>query len=147
MTIQSRPVYQNFPTNKQVFGNPVNVFSRENSHKPVERPTPMSTTSRIPSLQTKNMQRPPFRQNANYNHFQNVQRNPNVLFTELTYLADGTPIYSQNEDPENYYTEEQYPENLEHAEYYFDPDNSEETQNNPTENENFPNFAQTTSPP
>lgn len=109
--MQPRPANQQFFTNRQVFGPPVNVFSRENSHKPTEKPTPMSTTSRIPSLQSRNFNR----------NQANPHRNP-YTFTEITNLDDFS--YHENqiyENPEyeyyNNYTN--YPQN---DPYYYTQD-------------------------
>lgn len=92
INIQPRPIRHHFPTNQQVFGKPKDVFSRENSHKPTEKPVPMSTTSRIPSLQTRNINANAFPMNAN--------RKPSYTFTELTNLDEGN-YYSENQEDRN----------------------------------------------
>ncbi|CAH0549876.1 unnamed protein product [Brassicogethes aeneus] len=61
--IEPRPIQQKFFSNAEVFGKPTNVFSAKNSHKPQNKPEPMSTISRIPSLKNNPPQR--------LNYFQN----------------------------------------------------------------------------
>lgn len=113
INIQPRPVNRQFFTNRQVFGNPVNVFSRENSHKPTEKPTPMSTTSRIPSKQRRNFNR----------NQTNPYRNPHVFATQVTNLDDCNYYENQSyANPErDYYNN--YTNNPEDDQYYHAQDN------------------------
>lgn len=110
-------VRQNFPTNEQVFGKPKNVFSRENSNKLTSPPTPMSTTSRMPSTVGRNSDV----------HMRSIQtqrqfpRNRNSFaqnrhpFTDLSYLADMPDQYQQ--DFEYLPEEQQYQNYIEPPEY------------------------------
>ncbi|KAK9881378.1 hypothetical protein WA026_016269 [Henosepilachna vigintioctopunctata] len=53
---EHRSVQHNYPTNEQVFGKQRNVFAPNNSYKPSFKATPMSTTSRMPSARSNNVQ-------------------------------------------------------------------------------------------
>lgn len=116
INIQPRPINPNYLTNRQVFGKPKNVFSPENSHKPTDKPTPMSTTSKIPSLQTRN-----FGQRENP-FMRNPHRSP-YRFTELTNVNDG---YSTNEtypdNPVYYNHDDQYYNNYNENPSYNEPE-------------------------
>lgn len=106
INIQPRPIKYNFPTNRQVFGKPKNVFSPENSHKPSEKPTPMSTSSRNPTIQNRHYGQ---RENP---FLMNPHKNP-ITFTEITNVNDGcftdeeqfmeNPTYEQEGAYHNYY--------------------------------------------
>lgn len=100
--LQPRPVNHNFPTNRQVFGKPKDVFSKENSHKPTEPPKPMSGVSIIPrqTSQRPIQQRP-------HHWTQNSPRNP-YSFQEVTYLSNETPITGNHTIDENLYDCEIY---------------------------------------
>lgn len=139
INIQPRQIQHHFPTNRQVFGKPKDVFSKENSNKPSGNPTPMSTTSRIPSLQTRNSQRPTMHQN-----FNNFQRNPFTI-TELTHLQEDAS--ASNETQENYYAEDQIQFDPETNEYYYTAEEFDNSQSEPTENENFLETCPETIPP
>lgn len=123
INIQTRQVPpQRFPTNREVFGPPVNVFKP----KPIPpgqlpKPEPMSTTSRIPSLNSSRG----FSQNS-YNRNRMFDRNPNFNFQELysndcsteenytdsteNYCDQNTTDYNQDEDTNQYIDNNQYNE-------------------------------------
>lgn len=132
INIQPQPVRQYFPTNEQVFGKPKNVFSKENSNKLTSPPTPMSTTSRMPSamsrntdvhmrsIQSRNIQR----QNPRNRHLFPQNQYP---FTDLAYLADN-PSESQQEF--EYFPEEhEYQNCSEPPEYYEETEHIQNYEN------------------
>lgn len=159
INIQSRQVQHHFPTAREVFGPPKNVFSKENSHKPKEPPVPMSTSSRIPSQFTRNGTIRSSR------HFPNFQRHP--IINEVTHIENSYDA-SENID----YAENQ-PQNYPECHDYFAYENVQECtgpefdtssnsqltympqtecyenyqQSNKSENENFPIVQKNTSPP
>lgn len=139
INIQSRPVKQHFPTNSQVFGKPKNVFSKENSNRPTGPPIPMSTSTR------NTMQRSFVPQSRNFNNFQR----PKYTFTELTYLADGTPVYAQDqsENPDTDYTQYESPEYCSEPQQYYEPQYFEEENAPLNENENFQEPSKEINPP
>jgi hypothetical protein len=130
INIQPRQVNpQRFPTNRQVFGPPKNVFKpNQIPQNQLPKPEPMSTTSRNPTINTNrnlnNYQRQHF-QNFNRPIAQQYQR-PNFTFEELysnEYLETNddpfTEYYDQNESyeiPENSYIDQNN---------YIDQDNQE----------------------
>lgn len=127
---------QKLPTNRQVFGPPRNVF-RPNQIPPnqLPKPTPMSTTSRNPSI------------NRNSNHFQNrYQQRPNFEFQELfnNEYTDNNAETNPGDSYDNNYQE--IPDFPYSEQPYFynttEPEESQVTiseipQDNP-DNENFP---------
>lgn len=140
INIQSRPVKQHFPTNSQVFGKPRNVFSKENSNKPTGPPIPMSTSTR------NTQQRSFIPQSRNFHNFQR----PKYTFTELTYLADGTPVYTQNdqiENPETDHSQYESPENCNEFQQHFESQYFEEENVPLNENENFQEPSNRNNPP
>ncbi|KAB0800483.1 hypothetical protein PPYR_06223 [Photinus pyralis] len=95
VNIQSPPVKQYFPTNSQVFGKPKDVFSPKNSYKPQNKPEPMSTTSRNPSIHHKQQQQ--------YNYFRSDSK-PNFISEEIHLAEADNEIYSKSD-----YNSDQYP--------------------------------------
>lgn len=91
--IESRPVQQKYFSNAQVFGKPTNVFSPKNSHKPQNKPEPMSTTSRLPSVRNSN-------QHFKQNFFQRTGPS-NFMSQELTNLETNNPDNYNNDDDFN----------------------------------------------
>ncbi|XP_056641522.1 dr1-associated corepressor homolog [Diorhabda sublineata] len=121
-----------YPTNKQVFGPPQNVF-RPNQ-KPMHqlpKPTPMSTTSRNSSTLSQRQRWP---NNNNYNRnqqFRNSGQNSNFTSEELF-----TNDYDQS-DEQHYYQNQNTDDNDQNQMYYnYDK----------TENENFIQTSQQGTP-
>ena len=97
INIQSRPVQMRFPTNRQVFGPPTNVFKPKftNTTQNQYKPEPMSTTSRNSTIRS---HRPPMQ-----NQF--AQRPVNKNYFQI----DPNQNYYYYENPENYqYNDNQY---------------------------------------
>lgn len=119
INIQSRPVPQRFFTNQQVFGKPTNVFSKENSNKNNEKPTPMSITTRNTTMRDRN----PFNQRYN--------GQPSFGFQELTYVADDNPTII-NQPQSDSSSSEPTAESEYSEQYYYT--------NNPEYDHNYPNY-------
>lgn len=141
INIRPQPVRQHFPTNEQVFGKPKNVFSRENSNKLTSPPTPMSTTSRIPSAMSRNadvhmrsmQSRNTQGQFPRNQAFQN--RHP---FIDLAYLAD-SPTQSEQEF-EHFPEEQEYQNYPEPSEYYEETEYTQDYEKQQdSQEENFSN--------
>lgn len=154
ITIQPRRLPpQRFPTNAQVFGNPRNVFAPQNKNRFSQQnnpPTPMSTTSAMPSrIQHSQRQNPQnhYSNNTN-NHFQsNGPRNfisqelTNVETQNVSQYDDNFP-YENYTDPvnENIQTDEPfyvYHNQIENFEQNESTDNNNYPQPNYDENPNF----------
>lgn len=107
INVQPRPVVQQrFPTNRQVFGKPQNVF-RPNQIPPklLPLPEPMSTTSRNPTINSnrQNFQtRPPYRNYFQYQNSLYPNQKPTFVSQELYYNEDNENTEIEN-DPETYY--------------------------------------------
>ena len=141
INIQPQPIRQHFPTNEQVFGKPKNVFSKENSNKLTSVPTPMSTTSRMPSAVTRNTDVHMRSIQSRYPQRQ-IPRNqnssfPNRHFTDLAYLAD-SPIQPQREF-DHLSEEQEYQNCFKSPEYYKETENIQDYANLQNLQENFPN--------
>ncbi|KAG5858510.1 hypothetical protein JTB14_019724 [Gonioctena quinquepunctata] len=111
---------QKYPTNKEVFGPPQNVFKpNQTPSNQLPKPEPMSTISRYP---TRMSQRPfsqqpgPSFRNHNPNYFQNSQRfvqsnlRPNFISEELFSNEYEEPIEFDNQ----FYGNQNYEENTQH---------------------------------
>lgn len=120
---------QRFLTNRQVFGPPKNVF-KPTGQVPLEKPTPMSTTSRIPSIQ-----RPVFPQNFNNgpNQFQNQPPQRNWISRELfniepensqfdtdNYCEEASNYYPYQPEQDSYYNVRELTNGEMHAYSYVD---------------------------
>lgn len=130
--IQTKPVQQHFPTNKQVFGKPVNVFSKQNSHKPTEKPTPMSVSTRTGSKMSYNTVAPFQHYNAELTHIQDEQDNEVDFSTASSFDSNN----DASTDTSNYYYNPGYNYNEEYHQA-----------NSPTEDGNFQETVQNNSPP
>ena len=136
---------QNYPTNRQVFGAPRNVF-RPNQITPSQltKPTPMSTTSRNPTTNTN-------RFNTNFNQNPQIRNQypkpPNFEFQEL--FNNESDENAVNYDPENFYDNSCYYENSDFSymqqPYFYENTETEEPSitiseipQNTSDNENFP---------
>ncbi|KAK9875503.1 hypothetical protein WA026_007897 [Henosepilachna vigintioctopunctata] len=95
---EHRNVQHNYPTNEKVFGNQRNVFAPNNLYKPSFKATPMSTTSRMPSARSNNVQN-----NHRKSYF--AKTGPaNFISEELTNIeTTNSPPYKNN-----YTSEERY---------------------------------------
>lgn len=146
----SRQVPQRFPTNREVFGPPRNVFKpRPIPPHEQTKPEPMSTTSHVPSTMYS-------KRNSHIQNFRpNYQQNPNQNFMfqevysdENNYDNYNDSDYNQycSQDYNQYYSDEnQYDQNNE----YFETENFEENQTNndsslPKENFTEPSLQKTT---
>ncbi|KAK9872564.1 hypothetical protein WA026_018699 [Henosepilachna vigintioctopunctata] len=96
---EQRNIRRHYPTNEQVFGKQKNVFAPNGSFKPSFKEVPMSTTSRVPSTKSNNVQN---RHRKSY--FANTGP-ANFISEELTNveITDSPPKYHNN-----YISEEQY---------------------------------------
>lgn len=85
LNVQPRTMpFRQYPTNRQVFGKPQNVFRpNQIQTNQLPRPTPMSTTSRNPTMMTNrgNFQNKP--QNNNFFRNQYPNQRPNFISQEL----------------------------------------------------------------
>lgn len=106
---QMSKIHTQFPTNRQVFGKPQNVFKPTNNHSNFPKPTPMSGVS-IQPRRPINQQGPsnprPFNSFPNHNNYNNRnywRNNPHanpLVFQEITHLEN--PEATSTEDHEIY---------------------------------------------
>lgn len=54
VNIQTRPIQRHFPSSRQVFGKPKNVFDPKYANRPTHAPEPMDTSSRNFSVRSNN---------------------------------------------------------------------------------------------
>lgn len=126
INVTPRPVQRHFPTNEQVFGKPVNVFSPKNSHKPQGKPEPMSTSSKLPTLRTK-------LQNYRPNFFKST--GPcNFIAEELTNLETNYPSYPQEPEINEYYLNY---ENVDYSNSNYGINHKDIFENNYNQDENY----------
>ena len=111
ININPRPVQpQRYFTNKQVFGNPPNVFKPKHSpQNNYPKPTPMSGISHGTRLSNKY----PQYNRQSTNHFRNHGQNPNIHVEELFNVepvSDESQIYENNYyDHDQEYYQDNYP--------------------------------------
>lgn len=101
-----RPVQRNFPTNRQVFGTPTNVFRPRHNNANSPRPTPMTISTR--NTFTPKNQNQPQNQNYSYNHFQNFGNNRPDKIIEEVYNVE----QSEENPPDENFSEIASHENL-----------------------------------
>lgn len=94
INVQPRPVQNNYPTNRQVFGPPKNVF-KPTGQVPTNKPEPMSTTSRN-TMPRQNQITNPIRNNNYFNS--NGQRN---FIAQELYQIDESSDDSPNQISDN----------------------------------------------
>lgn len=120
---------QKYPTNRQVFGPPQNIF-RPNQINPnhLPKPTPMSTTSRNPSGATyrnQNFQR--------QNYAQPQNQKPNFSFEELysNEYDEDTSLNAAAPFTDTYYSDE----GQQYVQYYQSKENFDKTEQSECTNE------------
>lgn len=116
INIQTRKIKQHFPTNRQVFGPPTDVF-KPTGKIPDYVPEPMSTTSRNPTV--RNSIQSKFQ---NTNHFR--PSGPRNFASEELYQAENHDFSSEQNEIENYNIFQSDHENCEEPSEYFFEENA-----------------------
>lgn len=120
INIQTRPIPRHYPTSRQVFGPPKNVF-KPTGQIPRNQPTPMSITSRNITPQQGRYSGPTY--THNYNQF--IPTGPKNFISEELYQIDGlTPDINNSTETEfshcynDYQGHETYAENCTELDEY-----------------------------
>ncbi|KAK9877350.1 hypothetical protein WA026_017747, partial [Henosepilachna vigintioctopunctata] len=129
---EQRNIQRHYPTNEQVFGKQKNVFAPNGSFKPSFKEVPMSTTSRVPSAKSNNVQN---RHRKSY--FANTGP-ANFISEELTNveITDSPPKYHNN-----YISEEQYQTYYDDNEYSINEQDFSQQQPSNRRNVNLNNLS------